>query len=59
MLDKHTLFRCSMPSPLWDPSLSFWVHPVWCACVSSGELISLAATLLVDVNHPESQEVFG
>ena len=42
-----------VPSPLRSPSLSF------CPQRSDVCALSLAATLLADVNHPESQEVFG
>ena len=41
------------PSPLRGPSLSFRLR--W----SGACALSLAVTLLVDVDHPESQEVFG
>ena len=47
------------PSPLRGPSLSFRAHQ-WGACdLSVLGSWSLAVTLLADVNHPESQEVFG
>ena len=58
-LDEHILPWCSAPYPLCGSSLSF------CACTGLVHLVSvlgswsLAATLPVDVNHPESQEVFG
>ena len=59
-LDGRTLTGCSAPSPLRCPSLSF------CALVGCQRLVfvlrswPLAMTLLaVDVNHPESQGVFG
>ena len=52
-LDGSTVPRCGVPSPLHSPSLSFCPH-------QSGECaLCLAATLLADVNHPESKEVFG
>ena len=56
--NKCTLPRCGAPSPLHSPSLRFHVRRPGAPCVSSGEL-SLANTLQVDVNHPESHEVFG
>ena len=52
-LDGRTLPGCSVPSPLCGPSLSF------CPCQSGACALCLAATLPVDVDHPESQEVFG
>ena len=52
-LDRCTLLRCGAPSPLRGPSLSF--HPRQ----SGACALCLAATLPADVNHPESQEVFG
>ena len=52
-LDGRTLPGCGAPSPLRSPSLSFSSHRLgMCA-------LCLAATFLVDVDHPESQEVFG
>ena len=58
-LDGHTLPGCSMPYPLRGSSLFLHV-PVGCVrLVSVLESWSLAVTLLADVNHPESQEVFG
>ena len=48
-----TLPGCGAPSPLRGPSLSF--H----ACQSGACALCLAATLPADVDHPESQEVFG
>ena len=58
-LDGRTLSGCVVPSPLHGPSLSLQVHQ-WGACALSvlGSW-PLAATLSADVNHPESQEVFG
>ena len=52
-LDGRTLPRCCVPSPLSGPSLSFRLRQ------SGACTLSLAATLPADVNHPESQEVFG
>ena len=52
-LDGHTLPGCGAPSPLRGPSLSFCAHP------SGACALCLAATLPADVDHPESQEVFG
>ena len=52
-LDGRTLPGCGAPSPLRSPSLSFRRRRLG-ACT-----LSLAATLPVDVDHPESQEVFG
>ena len=58
-LDGCTLPWCGAPSPLRGPSLSFHV-PVGCVwLVSILESWPLATTLLADVDHPESQEVFG
>ena len=60
-LDECTLPRCSVPFPLLSPGLTF---QACCSCCSVC-LVSLlgscflTATLPVDVNHPESQEVFG
>ena len=44
---------CGMPSPLCVPS------PSPCLRQSGACALCLAATLPVDVHHPESQEVFG
>ena len=44
-------------SPPWSQPVS--VHASWVCLVSVLGSWSLAATLPVDVNHPESQEVFG
>ena len=58
-LDGRALPGCGAPSPLRGPSLSFRA-PVDCVClvcVLGGW--PLAVTLPRDVNHPESQEVFG
>ena len=58
-LEGSTLPGCGAPYPLRWPSLSFR------ATVGCGHLVSvlgswsLALTLLADVDHPESQEVFG
>ena len=58
-LDRCTLPWCSAPSPLRGPSLSFRA-PVGCVrLVSILESWPLTSTLLADVDHPESQEVFG
>ena len=58
-LDRHTLPWCSMPYPLRGSSL-FLHAPVGCVrLVSVLGSWSLAVTLPADVNHPESQEVFG
>ena len=51
--EGRTLPGCDAPSPLRGPSLSF--RPRW----SGACTLSLAATLPADVDHPESQEVFG
>ena len=52
-LDGHTLPGCGAPSPLHGLSLSFHLRLLGvCA-------LYLAATLPEDVDHPESQEVFG
>ena len=52
-LDGRTLPGCGAPSPLRGPSLSFR------SCRSGKCALCLAATLPADVDHPESQEVFG
>ena len=52
-LDGRTLPECGALSPLRSPSLSFRPRQSG-ACAPC-----LAATLPADVNHPESQEVFG
>ena len=52
-LVRRTLPRCRAPSPFRGPSLSF--HPCWWGACA----LCLAMTLPADVNHPESQEVFG
>ena len=52
-LDGRTLPACGAPSPLCGPSLSFHSHRLG-ACT-----LCLATTLPADVDHPESQEVFG
>ena len=57
-LDGSTLPGCGAPHSLHGPSLSFHARRLGAPCVCSGEL-GLAATLPADVNHPESQEVFG
>ena len=52
-LDRRTLPGCGAPSPLCGPSLSFRPRLLGvCA-------LCLAVTLRRDVDHPESQEVFG
>ena len=56
-LDQRTLPRCGAPYPLRSFSLHFHT-PVGVPCVCSGELVS-TRDALADVNHPESQEVFG
>ena len=48
-LDRCTLTWCGAPSPLRGPSVSF--HPPQ----SGACALCLAATLLADVDHPESQ----
>ena len=58
VLDERTLPRCGAPYPLCGPKLSFRLL-VGCAPMSVLRSWSLAATLPADVNHPESQEVFG
>ena len=50
-----TLPGCGAPSPLPGPSLSSPPPP----CRSSACALCLATTLPADVDHPESQEVFG
>ena len=58
-LDGRPLPRCGAPSPLRGPSL-FPRTPVRCVrLVSNLRIWPLAATLPADVDHPESQEVFG
>ena len=58
-LDGRTFPGCGAPSPLRGPSLSFLCVPVGCVrLVSVLWSWPLAATLLADVNHPESPEVF-
>ena len=71
-LDERTLPGCGTPSPLHSPSLSFPPHQLG-ACAFSPPRpqpqspppsvrclrLCLAVTLLADVDHPESQEVFG
>ena len=52
-LDRHTLPGRGTPSALRGPSLSF------CPCQSGACALCLAATLLANVDPPESQEVFG
>ena len=52
-LAQRTLPRCGAPSRLCGPSLSFRQRR------SGVCTLCLAATLPVDVDHPESQEVFG
>ena len=57
-LEERTLPECSAPSPLVVPaSVSTRASPV--RLVSLLGSWSLAATLPADVNHPESQDVFG
>ena len=57
-LVRHALPGCGALSPLCGPSLSF--HPRrLAACALCLAAPCLAATLPADVNHPESQEVFG
>ena len=58
VLDERTLPRCGAPYPLCGPKLSFRLL-VGCAPMSVLRSWSLAATHPADVNHPESQEVFG
>ena len=55
--DGRTLPRCGAPSPLRGPSLGFCTGPV--RPVSILGSWPQAATLPADVDHPESQEVFG
>ena len=52
-LDRRTLPGCGAPSPLRSPSLSFRPDQ------SRARALCLAKTLPADVDHPESQEVFG
>ena len=56
--DERTLPRCGAPYPLSGPGLSFRAHRSLHLVSVLGSW-SLAATLQADVNHPESQEVFG
>ena len=50
--------QCALSPPLFQPQ--FLRVPVGCMClVSILGSWPLAATLLVDIDHPESQEVFG
>ena len=58
VLDKRTLFRCSVTSPLPVPA-SVSGHAGWVRLVSLLGSSSLAETFPADVSHPESQEVFG
>ena len=58
-LEEHTLPGCSAPYPLRGPSLSFCAQPGRVCLVSLLGSWTLAATLSADVNHPESQGVFG
>ena len=59
-LDGHTLPGCGVPSPLLWSQPQFLGMSVRCVrLVSILGSWPLAATLLADVNHPESQEVFG
>ena len=53
-----TLPGCSAPYPLGSPSLSFHARQSGVPCVCFGELAS-SRDPPADVNHPESQEVFG
>ena len=57
-LEGCMLLGCSAMSPLRGPSLSFCARQSG-APVSVLSSWSLATTLLEDVNHPDSQEVFG
>ena len=57
-LDRHALPGCSAPFPLCGPSLSFRACQSGAPCVCSQELVP-SLTLLADVDHPESQGVFG
>ena len=58
-LDERALPGCSAPHPLRGPSLSFCAPPGRLRLVSLLGSWTLAATLSADVNHPESQGVFG
>ena len=59
-LDGRTLPGCGVPSPLLWSQPQFLGMSVRCVrLVSILGSWPLAATLLADVNHPESQEVFG
>ena len=74
-LDGRTLPGCGAPSPLLCPSLSFRLRqsgvrafsPPWPCGPSPSPgprrsgvcALCLAVTLQVDVDHPESREVFG
>ena len=58
-LDECTLPGCSAPYLLRGSSLSFRARAGLVHLVSVLGSWSLAATLPADVNHPESQEVFG
>ena len=57
-LDGCTLPRCGVLSPLSGPALFPPTHPARArrSCVCA---LCLARTLPADVDHPESQEVFG
>ena len=57
-LDRRTLPRCGAPSPSAVPA-SVSGRASWARLVSVLGSWSLAATLWVNINHPESQEVFG
>ena len=60
-LDGRTLPRCGAPSRLQRPQPQFLRAPVWCQrLVFVLRSWPLAATLpAADVDHPESQGVFG
>ena len=57
-LEEHTLPGCGGLIPSMIPA-SVSAHPGWVHLVSVLGTWSLAMTLPVDVNHPESQEIFG
>ena len=56
-LDERTLPECSASYPVQGPSLSFCAP--WQGTCAWYQSWPLAATLPEDVDHPESQEVFG
>ena len=62
-LDGHTLLECGVPSHLRTSSLSFCVRQLGASglCLFSGAGLQPQSSRwwMADVNHPESQGVFG